>query len=371
IVRRWNGLLYIDPQWRDGDAEISTFAAMQKPVLVIKLGTAVLTNEQGEIVQATIKKVAAGIAALAKAYRVILVPSGAVGSGRGFFSGYKGGLAERKAAAAVGNPILIQHYQRQMAVYGIPVAQALCERQHFSSRTRFLQLKETFAEFWKNGILPIMNENDLVSNVELKFSDNDELATLTAIGFDAEALLLCTSVGGFMGAAGKIIPVIEKVDGRIMGFVQTGKSSLGLGGMLSKLTFTRLASSLGIRVVICGLAGATPFSDALAGKPGTSFVPRPSNLRGRQKGLGSGSITLGSLYIDKGAARALQQRRSLLSVGIRSVQGKFAAGEVVQIKDEEEQIIGVAKVKLSAGEVTARMTSKNSIAAHADDIVLF
>jgi glutamate 5-kinase len=344
---------------------------MQKPVLVIKLGTAVLTDERGEIVQATIKKVAAGIAALAADYRIILVSSGAVGSGRSFFSGYKGTLAERKAAAAVGNPILIRHYQKHFAVYGIPVAQALCERHHFSSRARFLQLKETFAEFWKNGILPIMNENDLVSNVELKFSDNDELATLTAIGFDAETLLLCTNVGGFMDAEKRIIPLVEKVDGRILGFVETGKSSLGLGGMLSKLTFTRLASSLGIRVVICGVKGNAPFSDALAGKAGTSFVPKPSNLRARQKWLASGSITLGSIFVDKGAVKALEQRRSLLSVGIRRVQGKFGAGEVVQLKDEEEQIIGVAKVKMGAGEVVAGLKRKNVVAAHADDIVLF
>ena len=344
---------------------------MQKPVLVIKLGTAVLTNERGEVVQATIKKVAAGIARLSGDYRIILVSSGAVGSGRAFFSGYKGTLAERKAAAAVGNPILIRHYQKHFSVYGIPVAQALCERQHFSNRARFLQLKETFGEFWKNGILPIMNENDLVSNVELKFSDNDELATLTAIGFDAEALLLCTSVGGFLNADKQIIPVVEKVDSRILGYVQTGKSSLGLGGMLSKLTFTRLAVSLGIRVVICGLSGAASFSEALAGETGTSFLARSSNLRARQKWLASGSITLGSIFVDKGAVKALQQRRSLLSVGIRRVQGKFAVGEVVQLKDEEEQIIGVAKVKLGAGEIVALGTSKNTVAAHADDIVLF
>ena len=344
---------------------------MQKPVLVIKLGTAVLTNEKGEIAQSTLKKVAAGIAALSSDYRIILVSSGAVGSGRGFFAGYKGTLAERKAAAAVGNPILIRHYQKHFSVYDIPVAQALCERQHFSSRPRFLQLKETFEEFWKNGILPVMNENDLVSNVELKFSDNDELATLTAIGFDAEALLLCTSVGGFLDGDRKIISVVEKVDARIMGFVQEGKSNLGLGGMLSKLTFTRLATSLGIKVVICGLEGKSPFADALAGKTGSSFLPRESNLRARQKWLASGSITLGSLTLDKGAVRALERRHSLLSVGVRQLQGKFAAGEVVQLKNEEEQIIGVAKVKLSAGEVMARMTSKNTIAAHADDIVLF
>jgi glutamate 5-kinase len=344
---------------------------MQKPVLVIKLGTAVLTNDKGEIVQATIRKVAAGIAELSANYHVILVSSGAVGSGRSFFARYKGTLAERKAAAAVGNPILIRHYQRHFSTYGIPVAQALCERQHFSSRPRFLQLKETFAEFWKNGILPIMNENDLVSNVELKFSDNDELATLTAIGFDAEALLLCTSVGGFLDAGKRIIPRVEKVDSRILGLVEKSKSSLGLGGMLSKLTFTRLACSLGIRVVICGLSGKNPFADALAGRAGSSFAPSLSNLKARQKWLASGSITLGSIFVDKGAARALEQRRSLLSVGISRIQGDFAQGEVVQLKDEDSTIIGVAKVKMDAVEMTAHLSSKNKVAAHADDIVLF
>jgi glutamate 5-kinase len=344
---------------------------MQKPVLVIKLGTAVLTDARGDIVQATIRKVAAEVAAQSAAYRVVLVSSGAVGSGRSFFSSYRGTLAERKAAAAVGNPILIRHYQKQFSNYSIPVAQALCERQHFSSRHRFLQLKETFQVFWDNGILPIMNENDLVSNVELKFSDNDELATLTAIGFDAEAMLLCTSVGGLLDGDGRIIPRVEKVGGDILGLAQKGKSSPGLGGMLSKLTFTRLACSLGIRVVICGLKGKTPFADALAGRAGTGFVPHSSNLKARQKWLASGSITLGSLFIDKGAVKALSQRRSLLSVGIRQVQGKFSSGEVVQLKDEEENIIGVAKVRLGVAELLANLSSKNVVTAHADDIVLF
>jgi glutamate 5-kinase len=123
--------------------------------------------------------------------------------------------------------------------------------------------------------------------------------------------------------------------------------------------------------VICGLGGKDPFAEALEGKAGTSFVPRISNLRARQKWLASGSITLGSLYLDKGAVQALARRHSLLSVGIRRVQGKFAVGEVVQLKDEDEQIVGVAKVRLGAGEMTVRLADKNVIAAHADDIVLF
>jgi len=344
---------------------------MQLPVLVIKLGTAVITDDKGIIVQSIIKKVAAEIAALSGKYRIVLVSSGAVGSGKSFIKNYKGSLIERKVAAAVGNPILIRTYQRSFSAYGIPVAQALCERHHFSSRSRFLQLKETFSEFWKNGILPVMNENDLVSNVELKFSDNDELATLTAIGFDAETLMICTSAGGFMDLSGKILPVVERVDAKILSYVKTEKTSMGLGGMDSKLTFTRLANSLGIKVVICGLSGKAPIHDGLAGVHGTVFKPRASNLKARQKWLASGSITFGSIFVDKGAAKALQQRRSLLAVGIRKVQGKFAAGEVVQLIDEEENIIGVAKVKLGVTGMPAGIAGRNVVAAHADDIVIF
>jgi glutamate 5-kinase len=194
---------------------------------------------------------------------------------------------------------------------------------------------------------------------------------LAAIGLDAAALLLCTSVGGLLDEEGRIVPRVDKVDGRVMGMVQQGKSALGLGGMLSKLTFARLASSLGIRVVICGLGGKSPFAEALAGKAGTSFVAKGSNLRARQKWLASGSITIGGLFVDKGAVRALGQRRSLLTVGIREVQGRFEAGEVVQLKDEEGTIVGVAKVRLSARMVVESLTVKNVMAAHADDIVLF
>lgn len=344
---------------------------MQKPVLVIKLGTAVITDNKGVISQAIIRKVATEIASLAKRYRIVLVSSGAVGSGKSFIKQYKGTLTDRKAAAAIGNPILIRHYQKHFSSYDIPVAQALCERVHFSRRAQFLQLKETFNAFWENNIIPIVNENDLISNVELKFSDNDELATLMAIGFDAEALIICTSVGGFMNDKKEIIPLVENVDKNILGFVTTDKSSLGLGGMTSKLTFTRLANSLGIKVIITGLKGNTPFTSAMAGTQGTTFLPQQSNLKARQKWLASGSITLGSISVDKGAAKALQQRRSLLTVGIAQVQGKFTQGEVVQLMDEEGIILGVAKVKLGAAAIKENLKAKNIVAAHADDIVVF
>lgn len=344
---------------------------MQKPVLVIKLGTAVITDNDSKIDETIIKKLAEEIATVSKTYHIVLVSSGAVASGKQFIKNYKGTLIERKAAAAVGNPVLIQLYHTYFSAFGITVAQALCERHHFSNRSQFLQLKETFIEFWNNNIIPVVNENDLVSNVELKFSDNDELSTLIAIGFDAEALIICTSAGGFLNEEKKIIPVVDKIDDKILGYIKAEKSLLGLGGMTSKLTFTRLAVSLGIRVVMSGLSGQNPLISALSGTRGTTFTPEKSNLKARKKWLASGSITIGSLRVDKGAEKALANHKSLLTVGISNIKGKFSAGEVVQLINEDESIIGVAKVKLDATQMTAQLSKKNALAAHADDIVIF
>lgn len=344
---------------------------MPGKVLVIKLGTAVISNKEGNIDEQVVKKVADEVAVLSESYHIVIVSSGAVGSGKKYLKNYKGTLLERKAAAAVGNPILIQLYDKHLKRHGITVAQALCERMHFSNRTQFLQLKDTFNTFWENNIIPVVNENDLVSNVEIKFSDNDELATLIAIGFDAPALVLCTSTGGLLDDSRKIIPRIEKVDSSVLKYVTTDKTVVGLGGMLSKLTFTRLATSLGINVAICGLKGESPLHDALHGKNGSYFTAQKSNLGARQKWLASGSLTLGTIHVDKGAAKALQGRKSLLTVGIMETEGKFVAGEVVQIMDEEGNIIGVAKAKMAAKDLASNMKEKNVIAAHADDIVLF
>jgi glutamate 5-kinase len=124
-------------------------------------------------------------------------------------------------------------------------------------------------------------------------------------------------------------------------------------------------------VIMTGLSGQNPLLSALSGQTGTTFKPKKSNLKARQKWLASGSITLGSLRVDKGAERALYNRKSLLTVGVRDVKGVFSAGEVVQLINEDETIIGVAKVKLDALQMAEQVSKKNALAAHCDDIVLF
>ena len=342
---------------------------MQRKVLVIKLGSAVITNSSGNINKTVIKKIVADISQISRRYKIVLVSSGAVSSGKKYLKDYKGTLLQRKVAAAIGNPILIQLYRNYFQKHGLTVAQALCERGHFSNRGQFLQLKQTFTTFWENNIIPVVNENDVISNLELKFSDNDELATLLAIGFDAQTLILCTSVGGLLDADQNIIKEVSAINTETLALVSNEKSDVGLGGMLSKLTFTRLATSLGIEVVMCGLQSKKPFTDALSQKTGTLFTSQKSTLKNRQKWLASGSITLGNIYLDKGAAKAIADRKSLLTVGITQVEGSFAAGEVVQLMSGDA-IIGVAKTKLGATELKKHLKEKNFMAAHANDIVI-
>jgi glutamate 5-kinase len=226
---------------------------LNKPILVIKFGTASITTRNADLDEAVMAEIARQVAALHATYNVVLVSSGAVAAGKKMLRKYRGSIIERKAAASIGNPVLLTKYAGFFSRYGISIAQSLCERQHFSNRDQFLQLKKTFEELWSNGIIPIANENDVVSNLELKFSDNDELATLIAIGFGATMLLFSTSVAGVLDKEGKLITTLNLMEKESLLLAHKEKSELGLGGMVSKLTFARLAVSMGIRVVIFGI----------------------------------------------------------------------------------------------------------------------
>ena len=342
---------------------------MSKPILVIKFGSSSITHANGEVNEQTLEKIAAQVASLQNGYSIVLVSSGAVAAGKGALKQYKGSLSERKAAAAVGNPLLIAKYNQYFQQYGISIAQSLCERHHFSKRESFLQLKETYQELWRNDIIPIANENDVVSNVELKFSDNDELATLIATGFGAEKLLISTSVGGLLDANGNIIRHVPEINASILAVVNSDTSSTGLGGMVSKLTFTRLATRMGIKVVIFGLDQANGIVNALHEKIGTVFEPQVASLSARQKWLASGSVITGRIVLDKGAVKAILNRKSLLSVGVIEYLGEFEKGEVVEILDSLKNSVAIARTRYSQAELIGSADRRE--VANADDIVIW
>jgi len=343
---------------------------MNKPILVIIFGTASITLPNGELDENVIAAIAAQTAAVHKEYNVVLVSSGAVAAGKKHLKEYNGTISERKAAAAIGNPVLLNRYSHYFSQYGIAIAQSLCERTHFSNRNQFLQLKKTYEELWASGIIPIANENDVVSDLELKFSDNDELATLIAVGFGASMLLFSTSVAGVLDKEGKIVPQIDVIDEAALGLADKKKSSLGLGGMVSKLTFARLATRMGIKVVIFGVSTPDGIPLAVAGKTGTLCLPQPCSMPARKKWLASGSLVTGRVLVDAGARQALLKRHSLLAVGVTTVQEKFERGEVVEIADEHNQVIAVARAKVSSEMLDGNHRVQKLEVAHADEIVL-
>lgn len=345
------------------------FLVVSKPIIVVKFGTAAITRATGEPDPGIMKKIAAEVASIHSGYRVIIVSSGAVGAGKSFIKKYKGTLSQRKAAASIGNPLLINIYSDVFRPYGIPIAQGLCERRHFASRSQFLQLKDTFEELWRNGVVPIVNENDVVNDRELKFSDNDELATLLAAGFGAESLMLCTSVGGVLDEAGNIIPKVEDVKD-VFRFVRTDKSFLGLGGMASKLTFAKLATRMGIRVVIFGMNDSQGLARALKGETGTELQSVKSTLSARNRWLGSGGLISGKLRVDAGAERAILKRNSLLAVGVTDILGDFESGEIVEVNNPGGEAIAVARARVASTDLLKNLKTQNYEVANANDIVI-
>ncbi len=342
---------------------------MKKPVLVIKFGSASITTE-GEIDERIVLEIARQCAVLQTTYNIVLVSSGAVAAGRQFIPRYTGTLEQRKAAAAIGNPLLMRTYSTYFKPFRIALAQSLCERHHFSNRSQFLQLKSTYETLWKNNIIPVANENDVVSNMELKFSDNDELATLIAVGFGAEQLLFSTSVPGVLDDKGNVIPLIEVVDKDALALARKEKSAVGLGGMTSKLNFARLATQMGIKAVIFSMQTPDGILKAIVGETGTVCLAQKKKVSSRHKWLASGSLIAGMVKLDQGALKAIEQRKSLLAVGVTEVVGEFEAGEVFQIADKDGVVQAVAKAKVDSIVLMKSDTKKNIALAHADDIVL-
>ncbi|MBK0382533.1 glutamate 5-kinase [Pedobacter sp. SD-b] len=343
---------------------------MKKPILVIKFGSASITNSNQELDEEVIASVAKQVSSLNKIYNIVLVSSGAVAAGKKNLKKYKGTLSEKKAAAAIGNPLLLQKYSQYFAPFDICIAQSLCERHHFSNRNQFLQLKKTYEELWKSNIIPIANENDVVSNLEIKFSDNDELATLIAVGFGAEMILYCTSVPGVFDASGNVIKEIKLIDKEALLLAKKEKSSVGLGGMTSKLTFARLATQMGIKAAIFGIKTENAILNAVIGKTGTFCAAQKSDISARNKWLASGSLIKGKLQVDEGAVKALQNRHSLLAVGVTKIIRNFDAGEVIEILDAKKIVIAVAKSKIDSAVLKHVESKQNLEIAHADDIVL-
>ena len=316
------------------------------------------------------------------ARRIVLVSSGAVAAGRAALAS-RGraveptGLSARQAAAAVGQGQLMQTWDKVFLAHGMPTAQVLLTRDDLRARQRFLNARNTFAELLQWGVLPIVNENDTVSISELKFGDNDCLASLLVNLVEADLFINLTSSSGVLAADPQKhpdAPVMDHIDDVAaldLGQLCGGKTSVGTGGMYSKLLAARRAAQLGVPTLILpgrepavigrAFAAAGACSAPAGHEPfdrGTWVRPAHHAIARRKFWLAYQSDPAGSVHVDDGAARALLHKGgSLLPGGVRAVEGGFQCGGLVRVLHNGESI-GVGLSNYSASDLKKIMGLK-------------
>jgi len=342
--------------------------------LVIKVGTGVVCNSANEFDPLQTAALANSIARLTKEGRqVVLVSSGAVTLGAAELGVHRSRLKDAsvtRACAAVGQCKLMQAYAESFRPHGIKVAQVLVTEDDFSDLKRYSILRQTFERLLKLGAVPIVNENDTVTNIYTEqapvFRDNDRLAALVLSKLDADVLVLLSNVDGLLYspsgdlANATVVTMVTEVTPAIRDSAR-GTSATGRGGMTAKLDAAEIAMQAGGMVVIAN--GKTPsvLERVFQGEEvGTLFVPG-SRMAGKRRWLAFATTIRGQATINANAAKALLHRQaSLLISGVTACEGEFSAGQVIAVLDPEGNIIGKGIAELGSQQLQALLSSAES-----------
>lgn len=336
---------------------------MKKQLIVVKIGSSSLTTDSGML---SVKKMSDHIEALAclkeQGHDVILISSGAVAAGFGPL-GYQHRpkkTAGKQAAAAVGQGLLMQNYIDQFNKHHITPAQILITREDFYSQERFHNLFSAMTELLQRGVLPIINENDSVSIDELTFGDNDMLSALVSGFLHANALIILTDVNGLYDGNPKVSKEAKKyhfipeITEEILGIAGDSGSSVGTGGMKSKLLAAEKALSLGVSVFVGTGYGKEKLVDILMGKGDGTYIGGPfhSQMQMKKQWIAFHSQVGGIIEIDEGAEKAIMQKgKSLLPVGVTNVIGDFNALDVVIVRNQRGEVLGKGQIYYSSESI--------------------
>tara|TARA_B100000929_G_scaffold286217_1_gene270957 strand:- start:2138 stop:3277 length:1140 start_codon:yes stop_codon:yes gene_type:complete len=321
--------------------------------IIVKAGTNILTGGRDELDDSFIDNLVSQISELSSSGReMLLVSSGAVAAGRGVMRNLSKSsvLPDRQVLAAVGQGRLMHLYEQAFATHGIPTAQALLSRRDVNDRLGYLNLRNTLLSLLNNGVVPVINENDVVAVEELEgevFGDNDTLSALVANLIDADLLVILGSVEGMytkdpnIFTDAELISVVEKMDDKLNEYAGPSSDLRGRGGMVTKIEAARLATASGVDVVIAnGTTDSVVFRLSNGERIGTLFKTSVSKLESRKRWMLSGVSNKGNIKVDKGAVSALKSSKtSLLPAGVLSCFGRFERGDIVYIKDEHENNI--------------------------------
>lgn len=313
--------------------------------VVVKCGTAVLLGSEGKLQGALLLSLAQQIRQLRdQGWEVVVVSSGAVGMGRSLLKTGQENLREKQALAALGQVELMNVWRRVFDLLEVQVAQVLLTREDLRARERYLNARNTLVTLLEAGVLPVINENDSVTVTEIRFGDNDILSCLVGALVDAECVINLTQAPGLLDFSHdppRRLTRVTAITPEIEGLVRQETSRGGTGGMGSKLQAARVALEVGTSMVIARAVEPDILLRILAGEDvGTRFEAGGKRLSSRKRWLAAGGAPRGKLHLDAGAARALAAGRSVLPVGIRSLEGEFGVGDLVSLLDPQGNELG-------------------------------
>jgi glutamate 5-kinase len=333
-------------------------------VIVCKLGSSILVGPDGRPDRAFISSLCGQVSTLVgEGYGVVVVSSGAVAAGleRLSLDERPSDMATLQACASAGQASLTEAYAEELARRGIPCGQVLLTRRDVADREGYLNARTTLTRLLELGAVPVVNENDTVSVAEFAFGDNDTLGAIVASLVGADLYVILSDVDGLYTAdpqrdpTARLIPVVDEITPQIAAMAGGAGSSVGTGGMATKLRAARASLAAGIPMAICrgredGVLVRTVHGDGT----GTVFRPSPSNPResGRKLWIGLAEVVHGAIVLDQGATRAVTQNgASILPVGIAEVRGPFEEGDVVNVLSPDGFLLGRGVTRFSSDDM--------------------
>lgn len=328
--------------------------------IVVKVGSSLLVDrDRGRLRQAWLAALAEDIAELhRRGADVLVVSSGAIALGRTVLGLPSGALRleESQAAAAVGQIALARTWSEALGAHGLTAGQILLTLADTEERRRYLNARATLGRLLDLRAIPIINENDTVATTEIRYGDNDRLAARVATMAGADLLVLFSDIDGLYTAppAGnpdaRHIPLVERITPQIDAMAGGAASELSRGGMRTKIEAGKIAASGGTHMLIADGRPKNPLEAIVAGARCTWFLTASTPATARKTWIAGSLEPRGALYVDAGAARALRGGASLLPVGVSRIEGDFARGDAVLIRDPDGHVLGRGLVAYDAGE---------------------
>ncbi len=341
--------------------------------IVVKIGSRVLIQRSGRPDLQRIRALVKDIALLQKGGReVICVSSGAIGAGIESMGFRKrpDNLPDLQMAAAIGQTRLMSRYEELFAAEKCKIAQVLLTHDDLRNRVRHLNARNTMLALLRNGVIPIVNENDVVAVDEIKFGDNDILASLVTLLIDAEMLILLSTVDGLRrpAAGGKTrrISLLEGITPETLKLVRRNDSAFTVGGMASKLEAAQTVADMGSLAIIANGRKSGTLTRLMQGKDVGTLIAHAKilekpHLASRKKWIAFFNKAGGTLAIDDGAREALEKSgKSLLPIGIKDVQGDFDVGAVVNVRTLKGTHVARGLTEYSSKDIRTIMGHRTS-----------